>query len=240
MAVKRSFVLDLDDTLVTCGVHYEATKRKFYEYMTGLGMSLEEARYRFTWLEMHRRIRSDLTFQHYFPDNMSKVYREWCLEKQQAAVPEIEREIRNIGYSVYACDFSAMPGAHEMLAQLGKDYTLYLYSKGEESIQVKKILRARLDGYFEGVWITNQKTVKVLTKFMYDNKVNVRTTWVLGNSSSADILPAYEIGVPAHQLIWIDSYEWEEDKARLPEGVHKIHTLDEVVPITRRVAVPVG
>ena len=239
MSAKPAFLIDLDDTLLVCGTHYEDTKQKFYEYMTRFGLSVEEVKYRFSWLELHRKMRPDLTFQHYFPDNMVKLYHEWCLEKAQAAVPEIENEIKAIGYSVYACDFRPIEGAHEMLDSLYKDFTLYLFTKGEEEIQSKKILIADMDEYFKGVWITDRKTVKVLTKFMLDNELNVKTTWVLGNSPKSDILPPYEIGVPVHQLIWIDSYTWEEDRAPLPDGVHKIQTLDEVLPITKKVVVPV-
>src|SRR2546423_2711393 len=129
MSGKPAFVIDLDDTLVTCGVHYETTRAKFYEYMTRLGMTYAEAKYRFNWLELHRRMNPDLTFQHYFPDNMVKVYREWCLEKQQSASVDIENEIKAIGYSVYQCEFSAIPGAHAMLIELYGDFTLFLYSK---------------------------------------------------------------------------------------------------------------
>ena len=238
MTAKPAFVTDLDDTLLYCGINYENTKQKFYEYMTRFGLTIEEVKYRFNWLETHRQIRSDLTYQHYFPDNMVKLYREWCIEKTQAAVPEIEKEIKDIGYSVYACDFSPMPGAHEMLEELSKDYTLFLYTKGEESIQSKKILIANLDSYFKGVWITDRKTVKILTRFMLDNDLNIRTTWVLGNSPKNDLCPAIEVGIIPENCIWIDSYIWEEDKAQLPEGVHRIQSLDEVVPITRQLVIP--
>src|SRR2546430_5504574 len=222
MSAKPSIICDLDDTLVTCGIHYEATRKKFYEYMTRFGLSEEETKSRFNYLDLHRKMRPDLSYQHYFPDNMIKIYHAWCLEKTQAAVPEVEKEIRDIGYSVYQCDFSPMPGAHEMLDELSKDYLLYLYSLGEEEIQIKKIVRAGMDGYFKGVWITDRKIVKVLTKFMLDNELNIKTTWVLGNSPAYDILPALEIGVDPENCIWIDSYMRESDKADLPMKVHYI------------------
>src|SRR2546430_13719312 len=56
MSAKPAFLIDLDDTLLVCGTHYEETKQKFYEYMTRFGLSVEEVKYRFSWRSEERRV----------------------------------------------------------------------------------------------------------------------------------------------------------------------------------------
>jgi len=121
-----------------------------------------------------------------------------------------------------------------MLDELNKSHSLFLYSKGEAEIQIKKILMANMDSYFTGVWITKAKTVKQLTKQMLENKLNIKTTWVLGNSPKNDLGPALEIGVNPENCILIESYMWEEDKLAITAPIHRIKHLSEVVPLTKK------
>lgn len=235
---RPAFIVDLDDTLVTCGKYYDLCKKEFSEYMyTNLGMSKEECLKRFAKIDFERAKDSKVDFESRFPGSMTYLYKLWCQENKIKLTPERELDVTRIGFSVYDSAFEAMPDAHNMLYELSHDYELYLYTKGNEKTQINKILKADLDLYFKSVWITDTKSLKMLTRFMLKHELPSKTTWVLGNSSASDILPAYELGVPADKLIWIKSYEWEEDFATLPEGIHRIKSLGEVIPITRRLTV---
>lgn len=234
---SKAFIIDLDDTLVYCGKYYDQCKGEFADYMAKFGMPRDECLKRFAKLDLERARDTRVDFESRFPGSMTQLFKTWCIERRITITPEQELEVAKIGFSVYESAFEPMPDAHNMLYELSHEYTLYLYTKGNEKIQIKKILKADLDPYFKGVWITDAKTLKMLTMFMLKHELSTRSTWVLGNSTNSDILPSVELGIPVHQSIYIESYEWEEDHGILPVGVHRIKTLGEVVPITNKLIV---
>jgi putative hydrolase of the HAD superfamily len=124
-----------------------------------------------------------------------------------------------------------------MLEDLSKSHDLFLYSCGEESIQIKRVMDVAFDHFFKGVGIPERKTARPLTRFMLANNLSPKSTWVVGNSRKSDIEPALEVGVPASQCILIASYSWSADDANITEPIHVVHELSEVAPIIQKTAV---
>lgn len=94
-----------------------------------------------------------------------------------------------------------LPRAEPLLAQLAKNYRLYAVTNGITNTQLKRMAEARIDRYFDNVFISeqigHQKPKKLFFDYVFAHIPNFQRqqALIIGDSLSADILGGVNAGV---------------------------------------------
>lgn len=214
-------IFDLDDTLVHCNVHFLRARQAFVERMLLLfadtGVSGEEIWRRQGEIDLYQVQREGLGKDR-FPRSLVAAYRELCRRFDRTADPEEEKRLLLLGYQVYQSPVELYPGAREVLEELrDRGYQLYLYTGGDEEIQIQKLVQAGIDRYFapDRRFVTPFKDRIRLRQLLELHRIPESKSWMVGNSLRNDILPALQLGLQAIHVP--EAQTWEFDHAVIPE-----------------------
>lgn len=219
MRMTQQILIDLDDTLIHCNRHFTWIREKFVSRMSELfrdypvdpdliartQQQIDVAGVRRAGLGKNR-----------FPESLVQTYLLMCGKYGKTPDPQEQREIFELGCSVYDFEPELYPGAMETLETLrDSGYGMYLYTGGDFEIQTRKILKAGLADFFpeERRFIFEYKNALTLKKILRMGKFPRRMTWMVGNSARSDILPALELGLNAIHIP--DSFGWAYDQVEL-------------------------
>jgi putative hydrolase of the HAD superfamily len=111
-------------------------------------------------------------------------------------------------------------GVPETLTQLRRRHDLLLLTKGDQEEQVRKIERSGLAELFRRTLVTPEKTEATYRGVVADERLDARTTWMIGNSPKSDILPAVAAGLRA--VFIAHPHTWRLEVVALPENDARI------------------
>ncbi|WP_018131174.1 DUF188 domain-containing protein [Effusibacillus pohliae] len=215
----QHILLDLDDTLIHCNRHFTWTREKFLNRMMEL----------FKDYPLDRKL-VDATQQQIdvagveqkglgknrFPESLVQTYRLMCAKYGKQPSKQEEKELFELGHSVYDFAVELYPHALSTLEKLiERGHELYLYTGGDRQIQTQKVINAGLEAIFpeERRFIFEHKNTLMLKKIMQKHRFDPNRTWMVGNSARNDIRPALELGL--HAIHIPDAYGWEYDRVEL-------------------------
>jgi putative hydrolase of the HAD superfamily len=134
------------------------------------------------------------------------------------------------GRTMLSSPVELLPGAEEVVAQLGEEYPLLLITKGDLFDQESKLARSGLGSYFRHVEIVREKDAAVYTSILNKHGVMPDDFLMVGNSIRSDILPVLTIGGRAAHIPY--SITWQHEVAALPEsdlnGYFQLESMDEL------------
>lgn len=231
---KAGVIFDGDDTLWETMPLYTEAKQAFFYEMAQLGFNPAEVELRFE--SKDRENVSKLGFsKHRFPTSMADTYRLFCEKHKVEYQEEIEKTMRGIGYQVFIKHPKILDHADQVLAQLRPRYSLVLATKGDIEVQQARIEQSGLSGLFDKIFILPHKSAKELQEIVEACNLDMRRSWVVGNSLKSDINPALHTGLSA---IWIPYYTWdyEEDEQLVSPHLYKSDSLQDAAKILMREA----
>ena len=114
-----------------------------------------------------------------------------------------------------------------MLAKLAERYSLVLVTKGDLSVQRRRVADSNLAHFLTHVHIVSHKSGGVLSRIIQADELDPVNSWAVGNSLTSDILPALENGLRA-VLIPANSWAYEQSNKPIPPGVIVIQDLKEL------------
>lgn len=194
--MMTNLVIDLDDTLLDCGIEYERAKKRVAEYLAIPGKISADEIYTFisdidvamtklpNAFSKNRFIQSCMLAAYHVDDSFPAEYVDY-------------RAVKDIAESVFGAEYRLYDEAEQVLTALqGRGYRLILCTKGEKSIQNSKIVKNRLDRFFseENIYIVPKKdtdTFKVL-KSLYPGDI-----FMIGDSLRDDIDKSQKAGFTA-------------------------------------------
>lgn len=78
--------------------------------------------------------------------------------------------------------------------------------------------------------VVERKTAEELAAFCSHHSIDVKSSWMIGDSVRSDIIPARAIGLGA---IHFQSPNWVAEAQMLPAGVVAINNIADAIPIIR-------
>lgn len=130
-----------------------------------------------------------------------------------------------------------LPGAHETLENLHKDYKILLITKGDLIDQQRKVSSSDLSHLFHSVEIVTDKTPETYAAIFKKHGSDPEHGLMAGNSLKSDVIPMLQAGgfgihVP-HELIW--DYEHEETPHQHAR-FFGVKNLVEMVPLVHKLS----
>ncbi len=108
----------------------------------------------------------------------------------------------------------------------------FLFSAGEEKIQMQKVRQLDIKNYFNNIYIVPSKDERSLSSTIAKIGLSPNQVWMIGNSLRSDILPAVNIGVHA---ILLTRGGWKYDTAIMKkdrnQNYFRVSTLNEATAI---------
>jgi putative hydrolase of the HAD superfamily len=136
--------------------------------------------------------------------------------------------VRTLATDVFEKEAEICEDLHLAIDKLCSGYRLGIITAGEEWVQQRRLASFKLRHHFFGEKIVKQKSSEEFRRFCSDNKVDVASSWVVGDSVSSDIIPARAAGL---RVIHFDAPNWRHEHADKPEDVLSAKTMQEVVRI---------
>ncbi|MDP5277129.1 HAD family hydrolase [Chengkuizengella axinellae] len=197
---SQSILFDLDDTLIHCNKYYKNVLDTFIELMKDwfgdYGISKQQLKEKQLEIDIHLVEKHGFSAGH-FPLSLVKTYDFFCKITPIEINKTKKKLLKELGETVYSKDVEAYPKMYETLEKLRADgHHLHLYTGGEDAIQYKKIKHLGLEEYFEKrIYITRHKTVHALKDIVMKQQLEVKETWMIGNSLRTDVKPSLQVGL---------------------------------------------
>ncbi|MDP6294136.1 MAG: HAD family hydrolase [Candidatus Woesearchaeota archaeon] len=244
----RTWMFDLDDTLLDTAVDYNRVKAEFLRF---LYMRHERAPSLLSVAERVEKRNVELVKQHgfrscRFPLALQQVYGELC---DEMGVPKTHSEpVYGLGLSTYDVKTwkarGLVPGSTSTLDFLHeKGDELLILTKGDEDVQTEKVRALNLERWFGDecgfvpdittpvpdarVLIVPHKHVPMYQHVLNDREpANVR---MVGNSLHSDVMPAVSAGF---RVVYIPAASWvyeDGGKAVEHERITKLENIGQIV-----------
>lgn len=213
-SIENSYLLifDGDDTLWETQELYERAKTKFANLIARLGYKKNQAIAQMDLIDSANVLEHGFSRRR-FPLSLVQTYRKLAERAGAKVDKQLERELRVLGHAVYAKKPKLIPYALLTLRRLKKSFRLVLLTKGDTSVQRKRVAHSGLSDLFDAVYIVRNKSSDELRDVLRCEGVAPRDAVMIGDSVRSDIRPAIEIGMSA---IWLRRKTWRYEKDSLP------------------------
>jgi FMN phosphatase YigB (HAD superfamily) len=162
---------------------------------------------------------------------MVATYRELSRSGSLRPKPKLLDEVRRCGEQLLTKTPRVLPGATELLEWASRHFTLALITRGDPSLQTKKIRHAGLSKYFSCIRVVPSKTRDVFRDVVRKSPRSER--WVIGDSISTDMRLGMQIGARCILFEYRHrAYVWHYEKNAAPVGSFKrIRNLKDAISI---------
>jgi putative hydrolase of the HAD superfamily len=219
-------VFDGDDTLWRTEPLYDQARQDARKVISKAGIDGAE------WEQLQRRIDVENVpifgfSPERFPTSCVQAYEVLCNLHGTAVDPDVANRIRASAEAVFLRDPDVFSGTRETLSLLRtQGARLALLTKGDISVQERRVARSGLQGFFDIVRIVGEKSPEAIRDVVSKLGISPENAWMVGNSVRSDVLPALEAGLRA---VWIEAHVWEYERSH-------DHLVDERVFVVRQVS----
>lgn len=203
-----ALVFDGDDTLWYTMPLYRSAKKDFFDIMHSQGFDRSHVEESFERIDARNVKRLGFTGKR-FRASMLQTYRAFCKRSHRTPTRRLERQISRIASSTSRGRPAVAPSARTTLTQLRKHYRLFLLTKGEPSVQRRRIEDSGLKELFDGIVIVPHKEPQTFSRLLAAHKCLPRHAWSIGNSIKSDINTAIRAGL---KTIWIPNETWRYEE----------------------------
>jgi putative hydrolase of the HAD superfamily len=213
---RQHLIFDADDTLWENNVVFEGVIADFIAWLDHPRMTVEEVRRVMDGIEREHAARfgyGTKVFELTLEETVRRLHdgRLTAADAQQIAL--LMARLRWDRLDI-------IDGVPETLTQLRRRHDLLLLTKGDQEEQVRKIERSGLAELFRRTLVTPEKTEATYRGVVADERLDARTTWMIGNSPKSDILPAVAAGLRA--VFIAHPHTWRLEVVALPENDARI------------------
>lgn len=238
MKQYKSLLFDLDDTILRCGKYYHACKNEFIQYQharTGISPHIIEKI--LDGIDIACTELEGGFLKERFPRSFAAVSSVLDTILGRMVDQNAKNTSYQIGNSVFDAPYELINGAYETL-KLYKDagYRMFLYTKGDEKIQRRKLDKNGLYAIFndeKDIHIVPKKNSEyVIEHILEANGLDKNETILIGDSLKDDIGSAGGSGIDS-VLINADKPVWYLDVGMyVPTHVrNSIKDLPTIIPV---------
>ena len=211
---RQHLLVDADDTLWENNIYFEDAFDEFVDFLGHSAMSAAEVRAVLDEIEI-----ANIKIHGYGAANFARNLGQ-CYERLA------EREIRrddlakamSFAERILHCPMQLIEGVTPTLEYLAARHELTLFTKGHPEEQKLKIDRSGLGAYFSHKAIVREKDADAYAKLARERQLDVRRTWMVGNSPKSDINPALEAGLNAVYIPHPRTWSLEHEKIQPANG----------------------
>jgi putative hydrolase of the HAD superfamily len=227
----QAIVFDGDDTLWRTEPLYDRARqqaRAVVERSSLGGTRWEE-------LERQRDVDNVAHFGHgieRFPTSCVEAYVSLCAESGQEVDQAVADAVAAAARTVFELPAPLMPQARKTLSALrARGLKLALLTKGDPSLQRRRIDQSGLAHFFDVIEVVDEKTPTAIASVLAALDVAPEAALSVGNSIRSDIVPSLAAGV---QPIWIDAHVWEYERegGEVDGHVIEVDDLDRLLEVT--------
>jgi putative hydrolase of the HAD superfamily len=194
---------DADDTLWHSEGHYRDAQAA-YECLLGAYIDVADANVHARLLEVERR---NIKRFGYGAKGMTLSMVEAAIAMTEARISATDiQRIVDLGVAVLEHPVELLPGIVEAVAEVAKDFTLLLITKGDLFHQEAKIAKSGLSEWFHRIEIVSEKDVPTYRRVLGEVGIAPEKFLMVGNSPGSDIAPVLELGASAvyvpYHLLW--------------------------------------
>lgn len=140
---------------------------------------------------------------------MIDTYETMCQQVGVSILPSVRKDLSELAEQVYFRAPEPMEHVDEILALLQKDFQLFFYSAGLEKTQKIRLDKLGLRKYFQDrIFVIAKKDLGTIRKLLKASRLDVKKTWMVGNSPKFDINPALQVGL---NCIWMHTSFWKQE-----------------------------
>ena len=193
---QQHLLIDADDTLWENNIYFEQAFEDFVRFLDHQHLSSAEIQAVLDEIELANRGPHGYGARAY-ARSLRDTYR------QITGVAEDDPNLaaaEQLGLRILEQACEAIDGVEETIAALRPHHDLYLFTKGHDDEQRRKVERSGLVGFFDAVLITSEKDHNAYREVVDTFGLDASRTWMIGNSPRSDINPALRAGLNA---VWI-------------------------------------
>ncbi|MBA4492985.1 HAD family hydrolase [Paenactinomyces guangxiensis] len=225
------FIFDLDDTLLITSAIYEKARKEFAQTLidAGVEQSPEEIIQLLNKIDWENRKTLDVSKERL----VISMFQTYCILMNRHGL-KVEDEARDvfaaIMQKVYNHRYRLVWSARKVLTEMkNRGHRLILYTRGDEDLQKRKIKEARLNEFFERIFIVSRKSVQQLETILHSVGIQPEEAWGVGDEILTDVEHSLTLGM---KVIRVWGYH-EHEPATLPESdrLHNIKSLVHILPL---------
>lgn len=207
MSKIEAIAFDADDTLWHSESLFQATQKRLEQILDQYTPHDEVAAH------LHETESKNIRLFGYGIKGFTLSMVESAIELSQRRISASDiHEIVMLGKSMLDSPLELMEGVEEVLAALGRDYPLYLITKGDMLDQQNKIDKSGLVSRFQQVEVVSEKDVATYRDLFESFGVAPGRAVMVGNSIPSDVLPILELGgrgvhIPYHVTASIERHD---------------------------------
>lgn len=223
---KSWIIFDGDNTLWNVEELYDNARMEFCIWMTTLGFEYLDVEYhqRTHDAELYKTMGySKLRFNQSFIDTLLFFYKSPSSEQMHY--------VNQIAQKVFNTKAKEAEEVKRVFNSLKNTFKLALFTAGEMEIQRKRIDDFSCSSDFDSIKVVCIKDIYEFNTLIYENNIDVLTSWMIGDSIKSDILPAVESKLNA---ILVKADNWhpiEIGEHQLPKTCYIAHKLHEILPL---------
>jgi len=200
--VKRTLILDADDTLWENNIYFERAFDEFCDFLGHSTLTPAEVRQVLDDIEIVNRETHGYGALN-FGRNLAQCYRH--LAERDVTPGDIDR-VMAFARRILDQPVELIEGVEETVATLAQRNSLILFTKGHPDEQRMKVDASGLAQWFAHIAIVKEKNVESYAELVAEQGLDKEFTWMIGNSPRSDINPALELGLGAvlvpHPRTW--------------------------------------
>lgn len=202
-------VFDGDDTLWATEALYDRARSRSAEVVSAAGFDPEA----FEQLQREIDVRN---FTRYglsrvrFPTSSGEAYLALAAQAGRAASEAVAQHVYDASAEVFDSPAPLEAHAEETLRRLHDRYRLTVLTKGDSTVQRKRVDDSGLATLLDAVCIVEVKDAPVFEAMLLAVNADPAASWSVGNSYGSDVHPAVTAGMRA---IWIDAHVWAHERS---------------------------
>jgi putative hydrolase of the HAD superfamily len=236
--MRQMWVVDGDDTLWFVEPLYDDARTVAAEIVGAAGFDAAK------WEMLEREIDVANVARYgldpdRFPKSCVEAYAELAAWSGQLVDKSVSQAVRDAAESVFTRPAPVQHSAARVLMLLRRHGTVILLTKGDDTVQRRRIREADLELAFDGIHIVPDKTEATFLSLLDHYGRPPSEAWSIGNSLRSDINPALRVGMNA---IWVDAHVWEYERSETaPVGgnLQIVGSLDDIPGLLAR-SIPVA
>jgi len=235
--VRRTLIVDADDTLWENNVYFEAAIDRFLSLVVARGHGAQTTREHLMSVE-RRNVKRLGYGSSVFVLSLFETLEEVCGD---GARDEERTLIEALGRGIQEMPIQFMPGVLETLPVLRESSRLILFTKGDPEEQRRKVERSGVSHHFHEVEVTTEKDRDAYLGLVDRHALSADRTWMVGNSPRSDINPALAAGLNAVLIPHPRTWELEHEDIQheglgprsLGEGGPRLTVLERFADLLR-------
>jgi putative hydrolase of the HAD superfamily len=216
--------IDADDTLWHNDNLFTVTYQRFFQLLAPYA---EQDHLQERMMAAERR---NLSLYGYGVKGFTLSMIETAIEVMDRNAPvNVIGEILTAGKAMLERPVETFEGVQETIAELAKDYTLVLITKGDLLDQERKLASSGLGEFFDAVETATEKTPELYARIFSRQPGGVAGAAMVGDALTSDILPAIAAGAWGIHIPYATTF-WAEESA-VPMDTTRYIRLDKLAAL---------